>query len=98
MNTLTTPNHGANDAKAASTDTRPGAGAPWWKFPIVWLVVGGPLIVVVASLNMVVVAVRNVDPVLESYNSASTASKPSEAPAVQGRNRAAENAMQPADR
>ena len=95
MNTLTSP---TTDAKPASADTRPGAGAPWWKFPIVWLVVGGPLIVVVASLNMVVVAVRNVDPVLESYNSASTSSKPSEVPAVQGRNRAAENAMQPADR
>ena len=95
MNTLASSP--ANDAKAVGTDNRPGAGAPWWKFPIVWLVVGGPLIVVVASLNMVVVAVRNVDPVLESYNSAST-NKPSEAPAVQGRNRAAENAMQPADR
>lgn len=95
MNTLTSPAH---DDKAASADTRPGAGAPWWKFPIVWLVVGGPLIVVVASLNMVVVAVRNVDPVLESYNSTSSTSKPNEAPAVQGRNRAAENAMKPADR
>lgn len=97
MNTLTSPTNEVNEAKAASTDTRPGAGAPWWKFPIVWLVVGGPLIVVVASLNMVAIAVRNVDPVLESYNSASS-SKPNEAPAVQGRNRAAENAMQPADR
>ena len=46
MNTLTSPAH---DDKAASADTRPGAGAPWWKFPIVWLVVGG-LSVLLAAL------------------------------------------------
>jgi uncharacterized protein len=91
MNTHTSPTPDA----ASGIDNRPGAGAPWWKFPIVWLVVGGPLIVVIASLNMVVLAVRNVDPVLESYHSAS--SKPGHAPAVQGRNRAADTAMRPAD-
>lgn len=86
MNTLTSP---------VNEDTRPGAGAPWWKFPIVWLVVSGPLIVVVASLYMVGIAVRHVDPVLESYSSADK--QPGHAPAVQGRNRAAETAMRPAD-
>ena len=79
------------------TDNRPGVGAPWWKFPIVWLVVGGPLIVVVASLNMVAIAVRHVDPVLDTTQMAKEASKPGHAPAVQGRNRAADTAMQPAD-
>ncbi|MDE1949263.1 MAG: hypothetical protein KGL43_28390 [Burkholderiales bacterium] len=40
--------------------------APWWRFPIVWLVVGGPAIVVVAALAMVVVAYRDADVVLDT--------------------------------
>jgi hypothetical protein len=88
MNTLT---------QAKPTDDKPGAGAPWWKFPIVWLVVGGPLIVVVASLNMVAIAVRNVDPVLDASQMAKDIGKPGHVPAVQGRNRAADTAMQPAE-
>lgn len=73
----------------------PDTGKPWWKFPIVWLVVGGPLLVVVAALITVVIAVRHVDPVLDT--SAAKASSPGEAPALQGRNRAAENATRPTE-
>lgn len=78
----------------------PGTGVakaePWWRFPIVWLVVGGPLIVVVASLFTVGIAVRHVDPVLET--TASPGMKPGHAPALLGRNQAAETATRPADR
>lgn len=73
----------------------PESGKPWWRFPIVWLVVGGPLLVVVAGLITVYIAVRNVDPVLDT--SAAPSSAPGEAPALQGRNRAAENATRGAD-
>jgi hypothetical protein len=38
---------------------------PWWKYPMVWMVIGGPLVVVVASVVTMVVAVRNPDPVVE---------------------------------
>lgn len=66
--------------------------APWWKFPIVWLVVGGPALVVVASLVTMVIAVRNVDPVLDTSKEASTMSQK---PAVFGRNHSAEPAKKP---
>jgi hypothetical protein len=38
---------------------------PWWKYPLVWLVIGGPLVVVVASIVTMVIAIRSPDPVIE---------------------------------
>ena len=43
-----------------STDPR-----PWWKFGFVWLVVGGPAVVVVASFITLWIAIRHPDPVLD---------------------------------
>jgi len=37
---------------------------PWWRFPLMWMVVGGPAIVVVAAIGTAVVAIRGQDPVL----------------------------------
>ena len=37
---------------------------PWWKVPHMWLVVGGPLVVVVAAIVTAIIAVRGADPVL----------------------------------
>ena len=37
---------------------------PWWRFKIVWLVLGLPASVVVASLFTAGIAWRNVDPVI----------------------------------
>lgn len=39
--------------------------AAWWREPYVWLVVGGPLVVVVAGIVTFVLAVNGADPVLE---------------------------------
>jgi uncharacterized protein len=36
----------------------------WWKVPQMWLVVGGPLVVVVASIITAVIAIKGADPVL----------------------------------
>ena len=36
----------------------------WWRVPHMWLVVGGPLVVVVAAIATAVIAVKNQDPVL----------------------------------
>lgn len=68
---------------------------PWYKLPIVWLVIGGPLVVVIASLITVGIAVKNVDPVLDT--SAKT-SQPDQLPAIKARNHAAEPNFQPAER
>lgn len=44
------------------------AAAPWWKFGHVWMVFGGPALVVVASLVTAYIAVTRADPVIaEDY-------------------------------
>ncbi len=58
---------------------------PWWRLPIVWMVIGGPLVVVVASFATLTLALRHPDPVISAPATASA----SEQPAVQGRNHAA---------
>jgi hypothetical protein len=53
---------------------------------MMWLVVGGPLLVVVAAIATAVIAVRGADPVLRVTEVQPT---PSAAPAIQARNHAA---------
>ncbi|KPF48816.1 hypothetical protein IP87_09455 [beta proteobacterium AAP121] len=57
----------------------------WWRAPTMWLVIGGPLLVVVASFITLALAILNPDPVL----SLPAAKTKAEQPAVQGRNHAA---------
>ena len=61
------------------------ATVPWWRLPIVWMVIAGPALVVVASFATLALALIYPDPVLAT---AANASK-SDLPAVQGRNHAA---------
>lgn len=68
----------------ASTPTLPET-TPWWRLPIVWLVIGGPAAVVVAGFATLAIAIANPDPVIDASPAASRA----EMPAVQGRNHAA---------
>jgi hypothetical protein len=75
--------------------TKQPNNAPWWRFPIVWLVVGGPTVVVVASLFTAYLAVKYGDPVLDVSKAEVHSGK---APAMLGRNHSAETATQPADR
>jgi hypothetical protein len=44
---------------AASEET-----TPWWRIGMVWLVIGGPAVVVVAAISTAVIAVRGADIVL----------------------------------
>jgi len=64
---------------------------PWWRVPMMWLVLGGPLAVVVASIVTTVIAVRNVDPVIRVAPAAGETAAPNgtTAPAIQARNHAA---------
>jgi hypothetical protein len=61
---------------------------PWWQVGMLWLIIGGPLLVVVASLITAVIAYRGADPVLDEYLSASPspAKVDSDAPALRARN------------
>ena len=61
-----------------------GPVQPWWRIRMLWLVVGGPAVVVVASFALLFVAVRGGDtPLLQTSPSADA-----QAPATQARNHA----------
>jgi uncharacterized protein len=73
-----------------ATDAAVPAGPPWWRVGMVWLVVGGPAVVVVAALATAVIAVRGADPVISQAQTAPPAGKAqSQTPAHQARNHAA---------
>lgn len=69
---------------------------PWWNFGYVWLVISGPLVVVIASIITVYLALGTPDPVINDYyrkgmeiNKTLNAERDSMAPALQARNNAA---------
>ena len=43
----------------------PESTEPWWRVGPMWLVVGGPLVVVAAAIATAVIAVNGADPVLD---------------------------------
>lgn len=59
----------------------------WWKEPMMWLVVGGPALVVIAGLSTVWIAVHSADEVLP--HGAVQPKNATELPAMQGRNHVA---------
>jgi hypothetical protein len=67
------------------------AGQPWWRFGIVWMVIGGPLAVVVASFVSAVLAWHGADEVLVETPSARIlpVQPTAETPAMTARNHAA---------
>ncbi|MEO6745599.1 MAG: nitrogen fixation protein FixH [Caldimonas sp.] len=75
------------------TAAPPEPAAAWWRFGIVWLALGGPAVVVVASLVTMAIAFNGADPivpearvpVVSTLGSAARAT----APAQQIRNHAA---------
>lgn len=80
---------------------------PWWRHGFVWLVIAGPLAVVIAGFATLWLAIRIPDPVVaEDYYrrgnalpkeaQAARALAPSLAPALQGRNHAVTPAPQEA--
>lgn len=76
---------------------------PWWKFGHMWLVVGGPAVVVVASFITLYLAIMSPNPVIdvraearEAQVAAPDATMPNMAPAMQARNHAATGAPVPA--
>lgn len=43
----------------AMSQSETHAAKPWWKEPYVWMVIGGPLLVVLAAIYTAVIAFRN---------------------------------------
>ncbi|MDO8718997.1 MAG: nitrogen fixation protein FixH [Polaromonas sp.] len=79
---------------------------PWWKFGHMWLVVGGPAVVVVASFITLYLAIMSPNPVIDVQAEAQQAQArvaapvagpmPNMAPAMQARNHAATGVPAPA--
>jgi hypothetical protein len=64
---------------------------PWWRFGLVWMVLGGPAVVVVAGFTTLYIAVTNPDPVLNVTPRTATQERQgiTHVPAMQGRNHSA---------
>lgn len=82
--------------KSVAEQTQSDASQTWWKNGYVWMVLGGPLAVVVASITTFFIAAHNPDPVIETNAATAAVVKngvtPSEdamVPALVGRNNAA---------
>ena len=73
------------------TEPATDPAAAWWRYGMVWLVIGGPAVVVVASIGLAVVAYRGADEVLLHTPSARHLSTTPTAttPALAARNHAA---------
>jgi hypothetical protein len=54
--------HTMNTATLKPSD--PDQPIAWWRVPHMWLVVGGPLVVVVAAIFTAVIAIKGADPLL----------------------------------
>ena len=48
-----------------TTATEPSTSLPWWRFPLVWLVIGLPAAVVIASVGSAWIAIHTSDSVVE---------------------------------
>ena len=77
----------------AARPATPAPGAPWWRFGMVWFILAGPAIVVVASFATMVVAYRGADVVLsegpaEAVSRVATPAPVATTPAWQARNHA----------
>lgn len=90
---------------------KPSAPVAWWRVPHMWLVVGGPLVVVIAAIATAVIAIQGADPVLDKveYERVYKAAQALEGqarvdaliklqPAGQARNHAAAPVVAPADK
>jgi hypothetical protein len=78
-----------NAQKPTSPASREPDAPPWWRVGMVWLVLGGPLMVVVASLITVAIAVDGAEEVLTRPAVEVGAKDAHLMPAMQGRNHAA---------
>ena len=85
-----------NATSASSAKPAPVQQPPWWRLPIVWMVIAGPAIAVVASFVSLGYAIKYRDPVLDTSKDQVQGSHAVEA--EQARNHANDGAREPAER
>ena len=65
----------------------------WWRFPMMWLIVGGPAVVVVASMLTLALAIHYPEVIIDEHVPATTAASQQDSaamlPAIKARNHAA---------
>lgn len=69
------------------TEAPTTTGRSWWREPMMYLVVGGPLTVIIASFFTLALALRHPDPPVQTRQVSADA--PNQQPAVTARNHAA---------
>jgi hypothetical protein len=75
-------------ATTAATRLDLAPAQPWWRVGMMWLVIGGPAVVVAAAIVTAVIAVRGADPVIRDAQRPRTEAA-ADMPAQQARNHAA---------
>lgn len=69
---------------------REASSGPWWRHGMMWLVLGGPAVVVVAAIITAVIAIRGADVIVKDPTDGRLdKAAQSQAPAVKARNHAA---------
>ena len=79
----------------AMTATANDPASPWWRHPMVWLVIAGPLVVVVAGFWTLALALQHPDPVVADTPQRAAAAGPANVPAQVARNPAATSRAAP---
>lgn len=70
MSLISAPLHAAVTPGQPTMAQQPAPAQPaWWRVPMVWVVIAGPLSVVIASLLTAVIAWRHIDPVIVDSSS-----------------------------
>lgn len=67
-------------ADAPATNRRPVAPAPWWSFGMVWFMLSGPALVVVAGFATLAIAIEHPD--VELHQDAPAVATPTAPPMV----------------
>ena len=77
--------------QASMTPAQQADAPAWWRVGMVWLVIGGPLVVVVASLCTMVVAIRGADERVDvpAEHAKTMRAATTQTPAMEARNHAA---------
>lgn len=75
--------------QTARPEADPADGRPWWRHGMMWLVVGGPAVVVVAGVLTAVIAIRGADTLVEEPSANRVVPQGADAPAMKARNHAA---------
>lgn len=98
MTRLATPIHNSVPLESHMNPNSDASGkddavsTPWWRVGMVWLVLSGPAIVVVAGITTAVIAIRGADPIVTAEEVAQRhqAGNPQAyMPAMQARNHSA---------